>query len=197
ELVGYADRHEGEPFVMIGIDADEKRDKVQEFVNHHRVRFPVVIDQGGKLQKLFGVRGFPTTVFIGTDGIVHIYQIGPVANAEVAFDSFYRQAQELLKSGKGIAPEVYRKLLAEQEAKKTPEQGEKEEEKEPQLTGRAKTIAEKMGCPCGCEHTVAGCGCKTAKDIKEALARRDLAGKSDAQVIKELNKEFCVKDDNC
>lgn len=197
ELVGYFDKHGGEPFVMIGVDADEKRDKVQVFADRHKVRFPVVIDQEGKLQKLYGVRSYPTTVFIGTDGIIHIYQIGPVMNADVAFDSFYKQGQELLMSGKGITPETYRQMVAAQDAKKEPETGEPGEKKAPQLTGRAKAIADKMGCPCGCEHKVSECGCKTGKDIKAALAKRKLDGKTDAEVIKELNKEFCAKDDNC
>lgn len=191
ELVGYFDRHSLDPFVMIGVNADEKSDKVQEFVSRHKVRFPTIIDRGGRLQKLFGVRSYPTTVFIGTDGIIHIYQIGPVMNADVAFDSFFRQGQEILKSGKGIAPEAWLKQV------NAPEKEDKEEKKEPKLTGRAQVIVEKMGCPCGCDHKVAECGCKTAKGIKESLAKRDLSGKTDIQVIKELNKEFCLKDDNC
>lgn len=199
ELVRYADRHGGaEPFLMIGIDADEKKDTVQKFTDRHKVSYPVIIDQDNKLQKLYGVRSYPTTVFIGTDGIIHIYQIGPVMNADVAFDSFYRQAQALLNSGKAIDPTAYKKLVAAQEANREPEKDEKaEKDKGPQLSERAKGIAAKMNCPCGCDHKVSDCGCKTGKDIKNALAKADLTGKTDSDVIKQLNKEFCVKDDNC
>jgi peroxiredoxin len=196
ELAAYFEKHRDEPFTMIAIDADEKNDKVREFVKRHRVGFPAVIDRGGKLQELYGVRSYPTTVFIGTDGIIHVYQIGPVMNGDVAFDSFYRQSQETLRSGKGITPEAYLRLLKEQEARKGPAKEDTDEQKQ-QLTGRAKSIAERMTCPCGCDHKVAECGCKTAKGIRESLAKRDLSGKTDLQVIKELNKEFCEKDDNC
>ena len=196
ELVAYLGKHGNEPLMMIGVDADEKNDKVKEFVSRHKINFPVIVDHGGKLQKLYGVRSYPTTVFIGTDGIIHIYQIGPVMNADVAFDSFYRQGQDVLNSGKGITHESYIKHLQEQDAKKEPDK-EDEEKPEAKLSGRAKTIAERMNCPCGCDHKVIECGCKTGKGIKENLTKRDLNGKTDVQVIKELNKEFCEKDDNC
>ena len=194
--MAYAGKHALDPFVMIGVDADEKKDTVNAFVAKHKVGYPVVIDRDGKLQKLFGVKSYPTTVFIGTDGIVHIYQIGPVMNADVAFDSFFRQGQDLIKGGKGITADAYLKVVKEQEAKKEPEKAE-EEKPGKKLTGRAKTIAEKMNCPCGCDHKVGGCSCKTAKGIRESLSTRDLTGKTDVQVIRELNKEFCEKDDNC
>lgn len=196
ELVTYYGKHSDEPFVMIGVDADEKNDMVRDFVKRHKVAFPTIIDRDGKLQKLYGVRSYPTTVFIGPDGIIHIYQIGPVMNADVAFDSFYRQGQDEIKNGKGITPEAYLKLLKEQDAKKEPDKGEPEVANN-KLSGRPKTIAEKMNCPCGCDHKVIECGCKTAKGIKESLTKRDISGKTDVQVIKELNKEFCQKDDNC
>jgi len=196
ELTAYFNKHSKEPFIMVGIDADEKSETVKGFVTQHKISFPVIIDRERKLQKLYGSRSFPTTIFIGTDGIIHIYQIGPVTNADVAFDSFYKEAQTALTNGKGITPEAYLNFLKVQDANNVPdkEEGEKPENK---LSGRAKTIAEKMTCPCGCDHKVSECGCKTGKEIRKNLAARDLTGKTDAQVIKELNKEFCEKDDNC
>lgn len=197
ELVAYFEKHKNDHFTMIAINADEKREALRGFTEKHRVAFPGIIDRGGSLQKLYGVRSYPTTVLIGTDGIIHLYQIGPVANADVAFDTFFRQGQESVGSGKGIGKDAYLAALKAQEAKKEPEKEDKDEEKKPELTGRAKTISDKMDCPCGCSDKVAKCGCKTAKGIKTSLSKRDFSGKTDAQVIKELNKEFCVKDDNC
>ena len=78
-----------------------------------------------------------------------------------------------------------------QAAAKAPQ--DRDEADGPVLTGRAKTIAGKMNCPCGCAHTLMECTCKTAKDIKAQLAKRDWSGMGDEEAIKLLNKEFCMK----
>jgi peroxiredoxin len=187
ELVSYYGKHRHEPFLMIGIDADEKEKKVEDFILEHNVTFPVGIDRDEKIQKLFGVTSYPTTVFIGTDGTVKIYEMGPVMNADVAFDALLNESLELIKSGNGIDKETYLAKLKEQ----APLDSEKDDD-EDELSGRAKTLAEEMACPCGCSDKVIACGCNTADGIKERLRTTDYSGKTDAEVIRELNKEFCV-----
>jgi hypothetical protein len=54
-------------------------------------------------------------------------------------------------------------------------------------------IAEAMPCPCGCSDKVYACGCRTAKSVKERLALGGYDSKTDAEVMQELNKEFCMK----
>jgi cytochrome c-type biogenesis protein CcmH/NrfF len=70
---------------------------------------------------------------------------------------------------------------------------EKNESDEPALTGRSKVIAEKMHCPCGCAHTLTECTCNTAREIRKQLRTRDFTNQSDEEVIKSLNREFCMK----
>jgi thiol-disulfide isomerase/thioredoxin len=195
ELVRYFEKHKGEPFLMIGIDADETESAVRDFAHENGVTYPVSIDRG-KLQRAFSVRAFPTTVFIGADGVVKIYEIGQIRNADVAFDPLLATGLEAVRAGTGITKEAF---LAKQEQKgseaQAAEEGSPEEKKAegPQLAGRAGAIAEKMNCPCGCAHTVMECTCKTAKDIKEQLAKRDWSAMSDEEVMKTLNREFCMK----
>ncbi|MBI5026746.1 MAG: redoxin domain-containing protein [Nitrospirae bacterium] len=190
ELNRFYEKHKGEPFVLIGIDADEGEEKVKSFIKEYKIEFPVGIDKHKKIQKKYSVTGYPTTVFIGADGTVRIYEVGPIMNADIAFDSEYKTSMETIKAGNGIEKEAYLKNLKEQKDLKSADESEKDEYK---LTGRAKEISEKMYCPCGCSDMVADCTCKTAKNIKKKLKTEDLSGKTDEEIIKELNKEFCVK----
>lgn len=199
ELNRFYLKHREEPFAFIGINADEREDKVKNFINEYDVKFQIGIDKEGKIQKLFTVTGFPTTIFISADGIVHIYEVGPIMNADIAFDSLYKIGLEIIKTGRGITKEAYLQKLMEQKDLKPVMAEDKEKEKEKEkykLTGRTKEIAEKMDCPCGCSDKVMECSCKTAKNIKEALSKKNLNDKTDAEIIKELHKEFCVRDDN-
>lgn len=197
EFVRYFERRKEEPFVMIGIDADEAESTVRDFVRDYGVTYPIAIDRGGKLQRLFSVRAFPTTVFIGVDGLVHIYEVGEIRNADIAFNGLLTASVGMIKSGTGITKEAFLALRAQKgnEAQAVPGQvaPEKNESDEPPLTGRGRMIAERMHCPCGCDHTITECTCKTAKDIRERLRTRDFTNESDEEVIKSLNREFCMK----
>lgn len=190
ELNKYFDTHQREPFLLVGIDADESVETVRKFIDRYKVRFPVGIDRNGRIQKAYGVRSYPTTVLIGVDGRVRLYQIGQIANADIAFDSFLTIGLEQLKAKKGINKETYLAQLKEQEESKPEEPSGKEKSR---LSARAHAITEAMDCPCGCADRVADCSCKTAKNIRKKLEAEDLTGKTDEEVITALNKEFCVK----
>lgn len=195
ELNNYYEKYKDESFILIGIDANEREDTVKDFLKEYSVTFPVGIDHDGRLQKLFTVRGLPTTIFIGADGTVNIYEIGPIRNADIAFEGFYKIGAEAIKTGKGIEKDAYLRNLQEQEKSKPLKTEDKDKKDKYKLSDRAKGIAEKMDCPCGCSDKVIKCECKTAKDIKKRLEAQDITGKTDSDIIKELNKEFCVKDD--
>ena len=107
ELNRYYDDHAEEPFILIGINADEGGERVRDFVAEYKVTFPVGIDKNGEIRKRYGVRGFPTTVFIGPNGMVDIYEIGPIMNADVAFNTPYKRSMNILKAEKGIEKEEY------------------------------------------------------------------------------------------
>jgi peroxiredoxin len=202
ELNKFYETHKDESFILLGINADDEReDTVKDFIKENNIEFPIGIDKDGKIEQMYAVRGLPVTVFIGADGRVSIYEVGPIMNADIAFENLYKINMESIKAGKGITKEAYLKNLEGQkdlpsEKEKDEEEEEKEEDKEEEkLTGRAKDIVIKMDCPCGCSHKVDECGCKTADDIIATLKKQDLSDKSDVDIIKELNKEFCKKDD--
>jgi thiol-disulfide isomerase/thioredoxin len=184
EFVRFAEKHKDEPFLMIGVDANESADAVRDFMKYYSVAYPVAIDKG-VVQKTFAVRAFPTTVFIGADGIIHIYEVGPIQNADVAFEAPYRAALEAIRQLQATATQVASAATATEEKKTDPE--------DDVPPGRARDIADKMNCPCGCTHKLMECTCKTSKDIKAKLKTMDLAGKTDVEVVTALNKEFCMQ----
>jgi hypothetical protein len=50
-----------------------------------------------------------------------------------------------------------------------------------------------MDCTCGCDKKVQICTCNASRKIKHALATEAIDGKSDAEVMKSLNKRFCME----
>lgn len=197
ELNRYYNENRDRGFLLIGIDAGESKTMVEKFVKDLSVDFPVGIDRSGKLRKMYGVNVFPTTVLIGVDGTIGLYEIGQIENADVAFSRLYEESLTALESGEGITPEAFRAASAAEDYSDVLRGGRRDKGgDEPLLEGRALAIAEKMDCTCGCTSKVADCVCSTAVKIRKKLAGEDLGGRKDSEVIKELNREFCIPEDS-
>jgi peroxiredoxin len=191
ELNTYFNTHKAEPFLLVGIDAEEKQDRVEAFLADLKVDFPAGVD-AGSIQKQYGVSAFPTTVLIGVDGKVQFYEAGALANAEVAFDNLLSKNRQLIQSGQIISPEEYRLQAQKQPALPVRQSAEKPTaEEDDKLDPRGKRIVARMDCPCGCDKKVQGCTCSTSKNIKTALAKEDFKDKADDEIMKALNKRFC------
>ena len=198
ELTRFHGEIAGKPIVMVGVDAGETTDRVEDFVKAFGVEYPIIIDGAGELQKRYKVTAFPTTVLIGVNGKVQLYETGAINNTEVAFKKLIDANMDDLSAGRTVSAEEYTKAAALEKNAAFPAAAEPKEEKEDPkyvLDGRAKKIAETMTCPCGCSDKVLPCKCDTAKKIKLKLKTYDFRTKSDADVIKELNAEFCVKEE--
>jgi thiol-disulfide isomerase/thioredoxin len=65
--------------VILGIDYNEDPTLVQDFVSNLKITFPILLDPGSKVQDLYRVRGYPTTVFVDGDGIIRVVQIGELS----------------------------------------------------------------------------------------------------------------------
>lgn len=61
---------------IVGINADEPRRDVLEFIEEHGLTFPIVLDPDSRIQKLFNIRGYPTTFVIDSDGIIRAVHLG-------------------------------------------------------------------------------------------------------------------------
>lgn len=191
ELNRYFNEHKAGPFLLVGIDAEEKQERVEEFLKELKLDFPAGIDEG-PIRKQYNVTAFPTTVLIGVDGKVQFYETGALVNAEVAFDRLLQQNRELLQARRVISPEQYR-LEAQKQPALPVRQGQEKSsaEEEYKLDPRGKRIVARMDCPCGCEQKVQPCKCSTSTKIKKALASEDYKSEPDDEIIQSLNKRFC------
>jgi peroxiredoxin len=186
ELNRYYLKHKDDPFIMIGINANEKEGRVRAFLKEVEISFPVGIDTGDRIAEKYGVESYPTTVLINPQGRVRFYETGAVANADVAFEKELSMYCSVIKKGGGISREAY--LEGQQHEDYT----EIFARKKGKLKGQAAGIAERIYCPCGRGRRLANCNCFVARKIKNDLRRAVREGKTDEEIIEELSKKYCV-----
>jgi peroxiredoxin len=58
-------------------DQETSTRAVRRFVAEFQMPFPVLLDEHGDVRRRYGLRGLPTSVFIGADGMVRGVIIGP------------------------------------------------------------------------------------------------------------------------
>jgi peroxiredoxin len=75
--------YEDQGFVVLGIDFDESADLVASFGEELGLSFPLLIDPGGKVQQLYKVRGYPTTVVLDRQGRIQSYHIGVLTRSQL------------------------------------------------------------------------------------------------------------------
>lgn len=63
--------------VAVSVDAGSEA-LVRRFVQHESLRFPVIHDQAGLIQRQYHIVGVPTSYLIGTDGRVLWQQVGGI-----------------------------------------------------------------------------------------------------------------------
>ncbi|HZD55102.1 MAG TPA: redoxin domain-containing protein, partial [Anaerolineales bacterium] len=61
---------------VLGINFDEPESDVQAFAQELGLTFTILLDPGGEVQKLYRIRGYPSTYFLDADGVVRIEHIG-------------------------------------------------------------------------------------------------------------------------
>ena len=62
--------------VVLGVDLQEGKREVEDFVREHKISFPVVLDRNGSAGAAYGVRSIPTTFIVGRDGAILAGRIG-------------------------------------------------------------------------------------------------------------------------
>lgn len=192
ELNRYFNDHKDESFLLLGIDSEEKPNTVASFLSELKIDFPAGIDTG-PIRQQYGVNALPTTVLIGVDGKVQFYEEGALANADVAFDRLLQTNLQLIKAKQVISVEAYRVLAKQQPSLPVTRAEANASSEQEKLNARAKDISARMDCTCGCDKKVQICTCNASTKIKHALATEDIDGKPDAEVMKSLNKRFCME----
>ena len=190
ELLRFQEQNAKQPFLLVAIDAGEETKLVQSFAEEFHLKIPVGIDRMRRLGRQFAVSAYPTSILIGADGRVLLYEASAIANADASLKPLVEPQLERIRSGKGISKEAYATAAASENYRGVvaPERNSGI-----LLQGRARTIAEKTGCLCGCSNKLLDCSCQTATGMKKKLKEGNFGNKSDGEIITELGREFCMK----
>lgn len=75
-LQSAADEHAEAGLLVVGVNFDETAEQVLAYAAELSLEFPLVLDPGGAVQELYGVRGYPTTALVDRQGNLATYHIG-------------------------------------------------------------------------------------------------------------------------
>jgi peroxiredoxin len=76
--------HKDSGLIILAVNSRDQETStraVRRFVAEFEMPFPVLLDEHGALRKRYKLRGLPTSVFIGADGLVRGLIIGPFTPA--------------------------------------------------------------------------------------------------------------------
>jgi peroxiredoxin len=74
----------GERVAFLGLDVKEPEETVAGFAQQSGLTFPILLDGDGAVSdRLYQVRGIPTSLFIAPDGVVSARHVGPLAEADI------------------------------------------------------------------------------------------------------------------
>jgi thiol-disulfide isomerase/thioredoxin len=79
-LQAFSERYSNE-LMILGINADEPREDVLDFVEQNELTFPMLMDPDSRIQDLYRIRAFPTSYFIDQNGIIRAVHIGTLSEA--------------------------------------------------------------------------------------------------------------------
>lgn len=70
------DRYKAQGLVVLGVDVLEKEEKVSVAMKELGVSYPVLLDDTGRIARLYRVRGIPFNLFIDPQGMISAIQPG-------------------------------------------------------------------------------------------------------------------------
>jgi thiol-disulfide isomerase/thioredoxin len=87
-------RLDSDRFLLVTITADRDRQGIQQFLAQLGITLPVLFDDDQEVSRAFMVRGLPTTVLIGQDGMLLGRAVGPRAWDSPEAVALMRQVME-------------------------------------------------------------------------------------------------------
>ena len=65
-----------EGFVVLGISVEEPREAVAPFAQAIGMSYPVLLDRGGQVMKMFRAPGLPISLILDRDGVIKVRHVG-------------------------------------------------------------------------------------------------------------------------
>lgn len=104
-LNNFYEKYKDKNLIIIGI-SNEKKEKILEFNSQNNIKFPVGIDDKNLIE-IFHVSSFPTTIVIGAEGKITLYNVGAIYNPNVILLPEYNKFLRDLNTGKKIDKEIF------------------------------------------------------------------------------------------
>lgn len=83
-------------FMMIGISSDGDANKWRDFTAREKMVWPQYLDAERKVQRAFGVRGFPTYIVLDAEGVIRYRATGMSFDKEAALEEAIRKQMKLI-----------------------------------------------------------------------------------------------------
>jgi cytochrome c biogenesis protein CcmG/thiol:disulfide interchange protein DsbE len=83
DLNTYYQAHHDQGFVILAINAGDSASVAAAFATEKGLSFPVLLDPNSRLLTSLGIRNFPTSILIGTDGVVKAIHVGMFSPEEL------------------------------------------------------------------------------------------------------------------
>ncbi|MBF0193000.1 MAG: TlpA family protein disulfide reductase [Magnetococcales bacterium] len=69
-------KYNSQGFVVIGVNEDNNINSGKEFTTNNPVHFPLVWDKKGKVARLYGLRGMPSSFLLDKQGVISYAWVG-------------------------------------------------------------------------------------------------------------------------
>jgi peroxiredoxin len=63
-------------FVVLGVNVEETRESVAPFVEAMGMTYPVLLDEGGQVLKMYRAIGLPISVILDQEGVIRVRHVG-------------------------------------------------------------------------------------------------------------------------
>lgn len=86
EMPTFEDRYQelkDDGFTVLGLNYDEPVEDVSAFRDELGLSFPLLLDPGGSVQRLYRIRGYPSSIFVDDQGVVRIVHIGLITEGQL------------------------------------------------------------------------------------------------------------------
>lgn len=71
----YLERRE-DGFVVLGLNVEESRAVVQQFMDEVEMTYPVLLDEGGEVLQTYRANGLPMSVIVDPEGVIQVRHVG-------------------------------------------------------------------------------------------------------------------------
>jgi cytochrome c biogenesis protein CcmG/thiol:disulfide interchange protein DsbE len=70
-------------FAVLTVNYDESLEEVQAFADELELTFDLLLDPGGEIQRRYRIRGYPTSLFVDSNGVIQVLHIGVMTESQL------------------------------------------------------------------------------------------------------------------